>query len=40
MAIKTKIAGKALRALQRDGIYNGLWLSDETFIHESNMTYS
>ena len=40
MASKTKIAGEALLALQKLGIYNGLWLSDETVTRLINRTYN
>ena len=40
MASKTKIAGEALLALQKLGMYNGLWLSDETVTRVINRTYN
>ena len=40
MTSKSSIAAKALLSLQTGGMYNGIWLSDETVTREINKTYS
>ena len=40
MTSKSSIAAKALLSLQTGGMYNGIWLSDETVTCEINKTYS
>ena len=40
MTSKSSIAAEALLSLQTGGMYNGIWLSDETVTREINKTYS